>query len=101
VVARPGFADRVHAFVRSVPRGRVVTYGDVAEAVGHAGAARAVGRVMTTTPEGSKTPCHRVVRADGTVADGGAGALAARLRKEGVAVDTSGCVRDLARCRWP
>ncbi|MCA1819229.1 MAG: MGMT family protein, partial [Halobacteriales archaeon] len=37
------FAERVRAFVRTVPPGRVTTYGDVALAVGKPGAARAVG----------------------------------------------------------
>jgi methylated-DNA-protein-cysteine methyltransferase-like protein len=88
------FAERVRAFVRTVPRGRVTTYGDVALAVGCPGAARAVGRVMAQT-EDPGVPCHRVVRADGAVACG-----LARLRKEGVAV-RGGAVRDLEAVRWP
>lgn len=76
------FADRVHQYVRSVPPGRVTTYGDVAWAVGAPRAARAVGRVMTNASQ-SETPCHRVVRSDGTVADEG---LAQRLQAEGVQV---------------
>jgi methylated-DNA-[protein]-cysteine S-methyltransferase len=92
-----GFAQRVHAFVRSVPAGRVTTYGDVALAVGRPGAARAVGRVMAAA-EGEATPCHRVVRADGGVCPGRG--MATRLRKEGVAV-RDGHVRDFALHRWP
>lgn len=92
-----GFAARVHAFVRSVPRGRVVTYSDVAWAVGCPGGARAVGRVMAATADGS-VPCHRVVRADGTVA----GAVLARtLRKEGVAIGPGGRVARFDALRWP
>jgi O-6-methylguanine DNA methyltransferase len=91
------FAERVHAFVRTVPLGRVTTYGDVALAVGRPGAARAVGRVMAATV-GEATPCHRVVRADGAVCPGHG--MATRLRKEGVAV-RGGRVRDLAAVRWP
>jgi len=91
------FAERVRAFVRTVPCGRVTTYGDVAWAVGRPGAARAVGRVMAQT-EGTATPCHRVVRADGAVCPGHG--MAARLRKEGVQV-RAGRVAGLAARRWP
>ncbi|MCA1819589.1 MAG: MGMT family protein, partial [Halobacteriales archaeon] len=52
-------------------------------AVGSPRAARAVGRVMTTAPPDSDTPCHRVVRGDGSVVDE---ELARRLRDEGVDV---------------
>ena len=93
------FAERVRAHVRTVPRGRVTTYGDVAWAVGAPGAARAVGRAMAQTPEGSATPCHRVVRADGLVACGPE--AVARLRSEGVEVGRDGRVRGLGRVRWP
>lgn len=93
---------RVHAFVRTVPRGRVTTYGDVAWAVGCPGASRAVGRIMAMAPDGSSTPCHRVVRSDGRVAAGKDGrTLAARLRREGVAVSPAGSIRDFAALRWP
>lgn len=77
------FAQRVHEYVRQVPPGRVTTYGDVAWAVGSPRAARAVGRVMTNIDPDDSTPCHRVVRSDGSVADP---ELAERLLKEGVTV---------------
>jgi O-6-methylguanine DNA methyltransferase len=95
------FADRVHAFVRTVPRGRVVTYGDVAFAIGSPGAARAVGTVMANTPSGSKTPCHRVVDASGRVPRNEHGpALAVRLRKEGIKVTRDGQLHDFPALRW-
>ena len=89
-------AARVHAFVRTVPPGRVVTYADVALAVGCPGGARAVGRVMAGTADRS-VPCHRVVRSDGHV---GTAALAARLRRERVAVNAAGRIQDFAALRW-
>jgi O-6-methylguanine DNA methyltransferase len=46
-----------------------VTYGDVAAAIGHPGAARAVGGAMARCPLFPAVPCHRVVRA----ADGWSG----------------------------
>ena len=47
---------------RKIPRGQVLTYGDLADRVGHAGAARAVGTVMKKNPFPMIVPCHRVVR---------------------------------------
>ncbi|MFO1535674.1 MAG: MGMT family protein [Thermoplasmatota archaeon] len=93
------FAERVRAFVRTVPPGRVTTYGDVALAVGKPGAARAVGRVMAQT-EDRTTPCHRVVRADGRVAACDGPRMGQRLRREGVAV-RGGHVLGLDSVRWP
>lgn len=59
------FADRVRSVVRKIKTGDTMTYGQVAAAVGHPGAARAVGMVMKNNNDKS-IPCHRVVRADGT-----------------------------------
>jgi len=56
------FGGAVLLIVDAIPRGRVMTYGDVAAELGSRGA-RAVGRVMAT--EGSSVPWWRVVRADG------------------------------------
>ena len=50
---------------RNIPRGQVLTYGDLADKVGHAGAARAVGTVMKRNPFPMIVPCHRVVRRGG------------------------------------
>lgn len=90
-------AARVHAFVRTVPAGRVVTYADVALEVGCPGGARAVGRIMAQTTDRS-VPCHRVVRSDGHI---GIPSLAARLRREDVKVGRDGRIGEFARVRWP
>jgi O-6-methylguanine DNA methyltransferase len=58
------FQKKVLDYVRSVPRGKVVSYGDVAVAVGHPRAYRAVGTVMATHPFPFIIPCHRVVKSD-------------------------------------
>ena len=55
-----GFRARVLAAVRSIPRGRVATYGDIAALAGAPGAARAVGNVMRQCNDPS-VPCHRVI----------------------------------------
>ena len=62
-----------------------MTYGQVAYAAGHHGAARAGGQVMKNNYD-STVPCHRVVRADGKVGDynrGGKERKEALLREEG------------------
>lgn len=58
------FCAKVEAVVRRIPRGTVMTYGEVAAAAGSPGAARAVGSIMKRNYD-PEIPCHRVVRADG------------------------------------
>jgi methylated-DNA-[protein]-cysteine S-methyltransferase len=48
-----------------IPAGETMTYGELAEAAGRPGAARAVGHVMATNPIPLIFPCHRVVATDG------------------------------------
>ena len=54
------------AIVRSIPPGRVATYGDIAVLAGRTGAARAVGNVMRHCEDPS-VPCHRVIGAGGAL----------------------------------
>ncbi len=74
------FAGAVLLVVAEIPRGRVMTYGDVATELGSRGA-RAVGRVMAT--EGSSVPWWRVVRADGRPPAGHERAALEHYRAEG------------------
>jgi methylated-DNA-protein-cysteine methyltransferase-like protein len=64
-----GFFARVYALVRRVPRGRVVTYGQVAAMLGVPRGARAVGWAMRALPEemASRVPWHRVVGTGGRI----------------------------------
>jgi methylated-DNA-[protein]-cysteine S-methyltransferase len=50
-----------------IPRGWVSTYGRIAKHLGHPKAARAVGRALATNPFPIVVPCHRAVRADGSL----------------------------------
>lgn len=61
----PVFHRRVYEVARRIGPGSVWTYGDVARAVGSAGAARAVGRALGRNPFPIVVPCHRVVAAGG------------------------------------
>jgi methylated-DNA-protein-cysteine methyltransferase-like protein len=88
-------AQRVLACVESIPRGRVMTYGDVAEYIGSR-APRMVGRVLAN--DGGTVPWHRVVRADGTCTEHLRREQQQRLLAEGVRFD--GNRLDLAAYRW-
>jgi methylated-DNA-protein-cysteine methyltransferase-like protein len=78
------------AIVAQIPRGKVTTYGAVAERAGQPRRARLVGRLLGGLPEKSRLPWHRVVAAGGRIAlPEGSEARErqiARLRREGVAV---------------
>ena len=86
--------ERVHEIVRSVPPGRVTTYGDVAfklsSEMGFPSKklSRVVGYALHANKNNDLTPCHRVVNKEGRVAPGfafgGADEQQLRLEKEGV-----------------
>ena len=80
------FADRVRDIVRSIPKGKTMSYGEVARMAGVPGAARAVGTVMCGNFDPT-VPCHRVIRADGKIGEynrGGPAKKRALLIEEGV-----------------
>jgi methylated-DNA-[protein]-cysteine S-methyltransferase len=60
-----GFYGDCARALRSVPRGEVVTYGELAALVGRPGAARAAGTFCARNRFGPFVPCHRVVAAGG------------------------------------
>ena len=82
------FAEKVYAAVKRIPKGRVVTYGQIADIIGCSGGARAVGNALHRNPYAPIVPCHRVVAADGSLAEnfgcGGIEVQYARLKEEGV-----------------
>lgn len=62
----PDFHRRVYAAARRIAAGRTCTYGELAEALGEPGAARAVGQALGANPFAVIVPCHRVLAAGGT-----------------------------------
>ncbi len=79
------FNQKVWAMTARVPRGKVVTYGDIARALGTQ-AYRAVGNALNKNPYSPIVPCHRVVGSSGALI-GFAGGLTKKqrlLRAEGV-----------------
>jgi methylated-DNA-protein-cysteine methyltransferase-like protein len=62
------YRERVYKLVRSIPRGRVMTYGQLAEILGDGYTPRTVGFVMHGSDDG--TPWHRVINAQGACSTG-------------------------------
>jgi methylated-DNA-protein-cysteine methyltransferase-like protein len=95
----PGFFRRVYGFLEQVPEGRVVTYGQIAAALGNPRQARAVGWAMQACPQG--LPWHRVVNTRGGLSTSPLyGNLQQRLLEdEGVVVGHDGRV-DLGHYAW-
>ncbi len=94
---------RIYAVVRRIPRGRVVTYGQVAALAGLPGHARQVGYALHALPRGTRLPWHRVINAKGEVSrrrrPGDELSQRLLLEREGVRFDARGRVA-LARLRW-
>jgi methylated-DNA-protein-cysteine methyltransferase-like protein len=88
-------ALRILACVESIPPGRVMTYGDIAEYVG-VPSPRLVGRVLSL--DDGSVPWHRVVKADGTCAPHLDAEQRSRLASEGVRF--RGTRIDLTVHRW-
>jgi len=93
---------RIYAIVRAIPRGRVATYGQIAQLAGLPGHARLVGYALAALETDSGVPWHRVVNAQGGIslaADSHAArAQRALLKAEGVAMP--GGRVPLDRYRW-
>ena len=82
------FQLKVWAYLMKIPRGRVKTYSQVAKAIGKPLAVRAVANAIGKNPYAPKIPCHRVIRADGSLGGysgkGGAKTKRFLLQKEGI-----------------
>jgi methylated-DNA-protein-cysteine methyltransferase-like protein len=95
------FTKRVYDLVAQIPKGRVMTYGQIAALCGAAWAAWEVGQIAHSGP--SDLPWQRVVNKQGGLAigwpGGGQAAHAAVLRAEGVAVGDDFKV-DIGRLLW-
>ncbi len=61
------FQKRVYDVVRKIPKGKTLTYAQVAVAIGQPKAARAVGNALNKNPFAPQVPCHRVIRSDGSI----------------------------------
>ncbi|WP_308288809.1 MGMT family protein [Streptomyces humicola] len=100
----PEYAERVLHVAELIPRGRVMTYGDVAEWL-EEGGPRQVGRVMALY--GGAVPWWRVVRSDGVLLPGHEQRALAHYREEGTPLRGASRAAqghiprvDMARARW-
>lgn len=81
---------RIYEAVKKIPKGKVATYGKVAELAGDKKMARAVGNALHKNPDPENIPCYRVVNSKGELAGefafGGEGAQARLLEADGIEV---------------
>ena len=97
------FFEAVYQLVCMIPSGKVASYGQIADFLGHPRGARTVGWALHDLPGGMDVPWHRVVNARGCIStpSDAAGTNLQRelLESEGIVFDADGCI-DMARDRW-
>lgn len=80
----------VYEFLRTIPKGKVVTYGQIAEYFGNKRLARIVGNILHNNPDEDKYPCYKVVDSKGNLsksfAFGGIEKQKEKLEKDGIVV---------------
>lgn len=81
----------VYEYLTKIPKGKVVTYGQIAEYLGDKKLARTVGNILHSNPDGEKYPCYKVVNAKGKLSlkyvFGGIEEQRKRLEKDGIVVE--------------
>ena len=86
--------EKIYEVVKSIPEGKVATYGQVALLAGNPRWARVVGYALHVNPEPGIIPCHRVVNREGKVAPGfafgGEGVQRQLLESEGIVFEIDG-----------
>ena len=82
------FQLKVWNYLKKIPRGKVITYLELAKAIKMPKAVRAVANAVGKNPYPPKIPCHRVIRSDGKLggysAPGGIKTKKKLLKKEGI-----------------
>ena len=106
-MTRLGLFKEVYEIVARIPRGYVVTYGQIALMLGNPHFARRVGQAMFAAPEHLQLPAHRVVHADGGLCEGHEFGHVQRqlLVAEGISFEpgkdpSKPCKVDLVKHRW-
>ena len=92
----------VYEYLTSIPKGKVVTYGQIAKFLGDQNLSRTVGNILHVNPDGDKYPCYKVVNAKGKLAEnyafGGLTAQKVRLESDGITVNIDKV--DLKKYQW-
>lgn len=82
--------EKVYKYLTNIPKGKVVTYGQIAEYLGNKKLARIVGNILHNNPDEDKYPCYKVVDSKGNLskqfAFGGIEKQKEKLEKEGIDV---------------
>ena len=86
--------EKIYEVVKTIPKGKVATYGQVALLAGNPRWARVVGYALHVNPEPGIIPCHRVVNREGRVAPGfafgGEEVQRQLLESEGIVFESDG-----------
>ena len=100
---RDDYMEAILEYLLTIPYGKVVTYGQIAEWMGNPGLARVVGNYLHVNPDPQRYPCYKVVNHQGKLARnfgfGGAEAQKVRLEAEGIEVSDDYKV-DLSKYLW-
>ena len=95
--------EKIYEVVKTIPKGRVMTYGEVAALAGNPRWSRVVGYALHVNPNPAEIPCHRVVTKDGSLskafAFGGENMQRTLLAEEGIEFLDDGRV-DMSRFLW-
>jgi O-6-methylguanine DNA methyltransferase len=82
---------KVYKYLQSIPKGKVVTYGQIAEDLGNKNLSRVIGNILHINPDPIKYPCYKVVNYKGELSknfgDGGINIQKERLEKDGIIVN--------------
>jgi methylated-DNA-protein-cysteine methyltransferase-like protein len=96
------FTEQAIRIIRSIPRGKVETYGQIAAAAGSPSGARQIVRILHSLSEKERLPWHRVINSQGRIAlapGGGLELQKAMLESEGIKVGKDGRI-ELERFMW-
>ncbi|MBP1561008.1 MAG: MGMT family protein [Oscillospiraceae bacterium] len=83
--------EKVYEFLTTIPKGKVVTYSQIAEYLGNKKLARVVGNILHNNPDKDKYPCYKVVDRNGNLskhfAFGGIEKQKEKLEEDGIIVE--------------
>jgi methylated-DNA-protein-cysteine methyltransferase-like protein len=97
----PSFTDRAVEAIKSIPLGKVATYGQLARLAGNPNGARQVVRVLYSKGDKEHLPWHRIINSQGRISLTGEGfrLQSSLLKQEGILVSPDGAI-DLKRFQW-
>lgn len=82
--------EKVYEFLKTIPKGKVVTYGQIAEYLGNKKLAQIVGNILHNNPDENEYPCYKVVNSKGNLskkfAFGGIEKQKEKLEQDGIVV---------------